>query len=167
MYYKVAGDHTQRGHAIQLVRTDGLAVYHHRAQIGCAAQLFLHLGVAAQQLLRGSIAVAVGQQLLVPGDCHPNQLTGLLIAVNRIAAVAGLAAQIGLAHPGSPALRRTVQEQLIAAGTVMPVIGIGVIRNGPGGAAEVSVAHNIHIASIRLAKLLQPLGGLLRASPLE
>ena len=108
---KIAWHHAGFFQLRQLIRTQGLGMYHDRTGI-CG---FLSaVMIAVQHLLACGISVAVYQQLAVFIKSLLYVAVHLLIRIDRIAAII-TAVFIRLAHPCRLPLWGAVQKQLVAA----------------------------------------------------
>ena len=108
------------GHALELVVAHGLAVDHHRA--GVRVRVFGQGALAAgKELLRGGVAVAMGEHLLVVADALVGVGLHLFVGEPWVAAEI-FGAFVRLAHPGRAPLWRAVEDEFVAAKLEMVLV---------------------------------------------
>ena len=146
--HKDRGNHPQSGHPVQLIPPHGLAMNHHRAQIGLQQARVRGKPPlpAPQQLFAGRVSVAMGQQLQPVLGRRVYQRLGCRVV--HPGQSAGVAAHVGAAQPGGAALGRAVQLDFVAAQLDAAGIGPGAagVRTNqlPGVLVKARVDHHIH-----------------------
>ena len=101
---------------------------HHRPQSFRSRMPGLLALRAADQLFRGRIPVAMGQQLPAMAHGLVDHRIDLFVGIHRVTAILRICVKVRFAHPGRPPLRGTIQEYLDAADPQPVLISLGIIR---------------------------------------
>ena len=152
---KKRGNHAERAHRIELIRTQKLGMDQHQPKRREAGLRLRRLPHRRKELFRRGVAIAVGEQLYAAPRRKQERLPHLNIRHGSVAAI-GRIVRIRRAHPRGAPLRRAVEKNFHAADAEIPVI-CTVCREQGGRLVKrrrVGIADHIQCQQIALQQAL-------------